>query len=753
MARFEEHTLEEIRTRLNLVDVIGEYVQLKKTGSGYQGLCPFHSEKTPSFHVHAEKQIFHCFGCHKGGNAFTFLMAVEGWNFPETVKKLAERTGVDLPKQREFVPQQRPQAVVAEESRLYAANEWAAKYYNYLLTQGKDRRGFDYLKGRGLTDKTIEKFKLGLAPTGWNNLITQMTKRGFTFEELTKAGLVVVKEDSPNGGYDRFRERVMFPIHDKDGHVIGFGARLLEDDPKQPKYLNSSESALFSKRGTLYGLFENQRGIRLKNEAIVVEGYMDVVGLSQAGVQNAVATMGTAFTEEHCTLLRGLTRKVVTVFDPDKAGTDAARRSVHVFLEAGIFAKDLELPDELDPDEYVLKHSAEKFYELCERAPRQVTKFLKEIAGQGALSEEQRAHWLERLTPVLVASRRLPDRALLWDNISLVLQLSVESLAAVAEGARARQTAATERRTDDRRPGPRQGGRPVQGPGQQFNPRQNQRPNQRQNDDEPPPPESEFGPPTQQRSSPNPKWKEKGEWQKSKGFGRFQQPYSDGGGYQRKRGFQNRDGSQQRDSWNYSGLFGEEDVAGLRRAHGMDRKSPEQLMELEFFMAAASCPEGLHIVPPALWQIGFADRKLARYLDALMPKEGEAFTQQLAELLAAETDADLLDKTSSLIFTKDAPPKDGAPKAKPAELISIAERILEQRKTKQIQAVTTQVKLAQRIGNEKEQLELLEKLKALRAWQPKLEEMSWLFAQAAAPLPAGSPAGGLAPLAKPDAGN
>lgn len=240
MARFEEHTLEEIRSRLNIVDVIGEYVQLKKTGQGYQGLCPFHSEKSPSFHVHAEKQIFHCFGCHKGGNAFTFLMGIEGWNFPETVKKLAERTGVDLPKAKEFVPIQRSPVAVEEENRLYAANEWAAKYYNYLLMQEKDPRGLNYLKQRGLSEKTIEKFKLGISPSGWNGLILQMTKRGYTLPELVKGGLAIAKEDSPNGGYDRFRNRIMFPIHNKDGRIVGFGARLLEDDPKQPKYLNSS---------------------------------------------------------------------------------------------------------------------------------------------------------------------------------------------------------------------------------------------------------------------------------------------------------------------------------------------------------------------------------------------------------------------------------------------------------------------------------------------------------------------------------
>ncbi len=431
---FTEGTLAEIRQRLNIVDLVGEYVQLKKSGQGFQGLCPFHGEKTPSFHVHPLKQCFHCFGCHKGGNVFTFLCAIEALSFPDAVQRLAKRTGVTIEETKNFRAT-RKREPDASTKKLFEIQEWAAKYFHYLLTEIKEHSyALDYVKSRGLSDQTIKKFRIGVSPKGWNTLITQMTKRGYTLKELVQAGLVIEKEGSPTGGYDRFRQRLMFPILDLEGNVLAFGGRQLTQEENQPKYINSPESPLFSKRKVLYGLYENQRGIRLRGEAVIVEGYMDVVGLFESGVQNAIATMGTAMTEEHCDQLRGISRRVVTVFDPDSAGKDAWHRSVHLFLSSAIFAKDLTLPDEQDPDEFALSKGAEKFYELCEKAPRQITKLLKEIASQGPLSEEQKAKVLSDLAPILLASRRLPERATLWDDISLVLKVSIPMLKELAEG-------------------------------------------------------------------------------------------------------------------------------------------------------------------------------------------------------------------------------------------------------------------------------------------------------------------------------
>lgn len=247
---FSERTIEEVRTRIDIVELIGEYVELKKSGTSYKGLCPFHGEKTPSFHVQPLKQIFHCFGCHKGGNCFTFLTGVEGINFPEAVKKLAARVGVVIEEEQSFASHsaKEPQ-ISALEDRSYAALEWAAKYFNYLLLEVTENTAvLDYCKHRGLSLKTIQKFRMGVSPKGWNTLMTAMFKKGFIFSELVAAGLVIPKEGKSDEGYDRFRERLMFPITNRDGKVVGFGARLLTEEKEQPKYLNSPESILFSKR-------------------------------------------------------------------------------------------------------------------------------------------------------------------------------------------------------------------------------------------------------------------------------------------------------------------------------------------------------------------------------------------------------------------------------------------------------------------------------------------------------------------------
>jgi len=426
---FSEATLNEIRSRCDIVDVIGRYVSLKKSGQGYQGLCPFHQEKTPSFHVHPGKQVYRCFGsCQKGGNVFTFLMEHESLSFPEAVRRLAKDFGVKIEEEKLFSkPATKPLTGVQERALL--ALEWAAKYFHHLLTQDA-QFGFalKYLEKRGLSRRSIDRFRLGVSPKGWSTLIPLMTKRGFTWEELLAAGLVVSKEDGKHQGYDRFRERLMFPITDKNGSVVGFGARALKEGD-EPKYLNSPDTPVFNKSKILFGLFENQRDIRKKEEALVVEGYMDVVGLFEAGVTNAVAPMGTALTPEHCRELKSFSQKIITVFDPDAAGINAWHRSVPLFLETGLIAKDVTLPKGLDPDEFVKNEGANKFYALCDQAPQQVTKYLKEIAEKGPLGEKDRAHYLQQLTPILVASRRLPDKgALLWDDVSRLLNVSFNGI-------------------------------------------------------------------------------------------------------------------------------------------------------------------------------------------------------------------------------------------------------------------------------------------------------------------------------------
>ena len=446
---FSESTLNEIRSRFDIVDLIGRYVTLKKSGQGYQGLCPFHKEKTPSFHVHPAKQVYRCFGsCGKGGNIFTFLMEYEGISFPDAVRRLAKDVGVRIEEDKAFSrPQQKP--VAPQQERALKALEFAGKYFHFLLTQDPQYRfAWKYLENRGLSKKSIDKFQLGVSPRGWNTLMTLMISKGFTWDDLLTAGLVVAKEDSKHQGYDRFRERLMFPIRDKNGSVVGFGARALKEGD-EPKYLNSPETPLFNKSKILYGLFDNQREIRLRSEALVVEGYMDVVGLSEAGVSNAVAPMGTALTPEHCREIKSFTQKVITVFDPDTAGVNAWHRSIPLFLEAGLFAKDVSLTGGMDPDEFVKKEGAEKFYGLCDQAPLQVTKYLKEIAEKGALGERERSKALQELTPVLLASRRLPDKgAFLWDDVSRVLNISFDGLQKLIQDSPLRHQASAPVRTE-----------------------------------------------------------------------------------------------------------------------------------------------------------------------------------------------------------------------------------------------------------------------------------------------------------------
>ncbi len=432
---FEESTLEQIRERIDIVDLIQSYVPLKKSGTGMTGLCPFHKEKTPSFHVHPLKQIYHCFGCHQGGNIFTFLMNVEGLRFPEAVERLAKKAGIEIARteKNKYVPRAKTQA--PEEMRLIEAHEVTAAYYHNLLMDGRDYASVrQYVESRGISIETVKKFRIGVSPDAWSTVKDGLKKKGFTAEELTNSGLIIPSTDGKNDGYDRFRGRLMFPITNADGNTVGFGARLLPgkegSGDKQPKYLNSPETPIFSKKNTLYALTENQRGIRLKGEAILVEGYMDVVGLYDKGVDNAMATMGTALTEEHCVRLNKITKRVVTVFDPDEAGREAWRRSISLFLDAGIVARDLKLPDQRDPDEFVQAVGAEAFYALVDKAPRQVTQLLKEISAEGPISQEQKAKWLERLTPILISSRNRSDRALLWDDVSLLLGLSPQTLVA-----------------------------------------------------------------------------------------------------------------------------------------------------------------------------------------------------------------------------------------------------------------------------------------------------------------------------------
>ncbi len=354
--RIPKHFIDDLLTRTDVVELIDERVPLKKAGKDYKACCPFHEEKTPSFTVSADKQFYHCFGCGAHGTAIGFLMEYDHMSFPEAVEELARRAGVEIPREAGFTPS----APQVGPDLLELMRE-AARFYKAQLREHPDApKAIEYLKGRGITGEIAKSFELGLAPDGWDNLLRALGKDEETREALVTAGLAVKKEGG--GYYDRFRARVMFPIHDHRGRIVGFGGRVM--DKGEPKYLNSPETPLFHKGRELYGLFRARDAIKRENRVLVVEGYMDVVMLAQYGIDFAVATLGTATTHEHLERLYRHAPEIIFCFDGDRAGREAAWRALETTLPVlrdGRQASFLFLPEGEDPDTLVQKESTEAF--------------------------------------------------------------------------------------------------------------------------------------------------------------------------------------------------------------------------------------------------------------------------------------------------------------------------------------------------------------------------------------------------------
>ncbi|MBE7415901.1 MAG: DNA primase, partial [Deltaproteobacteria bacterium] len=332
--------IEEIRERASIVQVVSEYVPLTKRGANHLGLCPFHSEKTPSFTVSEEKKIFYCFGCNATGNVITFLMKKEGLAFPDAVRSLAARYGITI---SESV---RPGAPDKREA-VYSALKAASEYFLAELRTSEGARAREYLKGRGLTGELAKSFMIGFAPDRWDGLTGHLKRKGVDTDAALSAGLIVKREKS-TGHYDRFRGRVVFPITDTRGRIIGFGGRTM-DDKVQPKYLNSPESPVFRKGETLFGLSQAREAIQKEGSVIVVEGYFDLVALVKHGFNNSVATMGTALTAEHVRLLKGYTASIYCLFDADEAGKKAAIRGLDLFLNEDVACRAVLLDKGKDP--------------------------------------------------------------------------------------------------------------------------------------------------------------------------------------------------------------------------------------------------------------------------------------------------------------------------------------------------------------------------------------------------------------------
>ncbi len=380
MPRIPETVIDQVRLSIDIVDVVGDHVALTRRGKSFVGLCPFHDDSTPSLNVSQEKQIYKCFACGAGGNSFTFLRDIENISFIEAVRQLADRAGIALPDAKPADPDQ--QEVF---DQLYRANELAVKYFHHLLTQ--DEKAADamaYLENRGINRDVIDAFSLGYAPDQWDGFLQVATRRKFSPQILERAGLVLANQKG-SGFYDRFRNRITFPIHAATGRPVAFGARALNPN-EQAKYINSPETPVYNKSATLYGLWRNRDAIRNAGVALVVEGYMDLIALTQYGTENAVASSGTALTTDQARLLRRYAPKTILIFDGDIAGATAAMRGIGSLFEVGLEVRVVTLPEDHDPDSYVRAHGPDGLLRLTENAAPAIDFLIEQFAQRDDLS-------------------------------------------------------------------------------------------------------------------------------------------------------------------------------------------------------------------------------------------------------------------------------------------------------------------------------------------------------------------------------
>ena len=376
---FPPSFLDELVARNPIEDVVGHYVTLKRSGANLFGLCPFHGEKTASFSVAPDKGIYYCFGCHKGGGVINFMMELEGLSYPDAVRNLAARVGMEVPEDEQY------QSRYRQQERLWALHKEAARFFHSQLYAPVGKAALEYAFGRGMSKSILTTFGVGYAPDSWDSLVKAMKAKGYTEEELKDSGLVTVSQKNGNI-FDRFRDRLMFPIIDVRGNVIGFGGRIIKNDPNAAKYLNSPETLIFNKRKNLFGL-----NLAKKSKAgslILVEGNIDVVTLHQYGFDNAIASLGTSLTEEQAALMTRYAEQVILIYDGDKAGQNATQRAIPILEKAGLQVKVLQLRDAKDPDEYLKRFGADKFKLLLEDSSNRVEYQLNAIARKYDIRED-----------------------------------------------------------------------------------------------------------------------------------------------------------------------------------------------------------------------------------------------------------------------------------------------------------------------------------------------------------------------------
>ncbi|MGW8312107.1 MAG: DNA primase [Desulfuromonadales bacterium] len=446
MGRIAEEKIQEIRERLDIVDVISSYLPLKRSGVNHQGLCPFHQEKTPSFNVNSARQIFHCFGCGVGGNVFSFVMRMEGLSFPDAVRLLGQKAGVEVEEEALSPSESRRREA---RKRLVKINEAAGAFYHrQLLEDESGAPGRRYLRQRGFEGETVRSFQLGFASESWDSLANHLAGRNFAGEDVRQAGLIRPGKQG-RGDYDLFRNRLLFPIHDQQGQLVAFGGRVLDDS--LPKYINSPETEVYHKGQILYGLYQARDAIRHRGEVLVVEGYFDVLALHRAGFPAAVAPCGTALTVEHARLLKRYTDKVILIFDQDTAGRQATFRAMDALLPAGLAVSVVAMPAGEDPDS-LLKNRGEESFRSCLAAARPVLEvFIEDQLQISDQSIEGRARAAEQSMERI---RRLPgdlERSLYLKHLASLTGLDLELLQSKVRAAPSNQS--TSRRAVA--PGPR----------------------------------------------------------------------------------------------------------------------------------------------------------------------------------------------------------------------------------------------------------------------------------------------------------
>ena len=417
---FPPSFLDELVARNPIEDVVGQYVSLKRSGSNLFGLCPFHGEKTASFSVAPDKGIYYCFGCHKGGGPVNFMMEIEGLSYPDAVRALAKRAGMEVPEDEQY------QSRYRQQERLWALHKEAARFFHSKLTSPEGAAALQYALGRGMPKSTIINFGIGYAPDTWTALVDFLRTKGYTDQELKDSGLVSVSQK--NGRiFDRFRDRLMFPIIDVRGNVIGFGGRIMKKDDNAAKYLNSPETLIFNKRKNLFAL-----NIAKKTKLpylILVEGYMDAIALHQYGFDCAVASLGTSLTEEHAALLTRYTEQVVLIYDGDQAGQRATQRAIPMLEKAGLQVKVLQMKDAKDPDEFLHKFGADKFKVLLEDSANRVEYQLNAIRRKYNLAEdEQKVQFINEAAELISTLSNAVQREVYGHRVADAAKISYDAM-------------------------------------------------------------------------------------------------------------------------------------------------------------------------------------------------------------------------------------------------------------------------------------------------------------------------------------